>query len=119
MKFCSRDNNTNDFNPKGQSLKEQLYDAYSTAESFDQRYIYVGRFSQNFIALLKENDIELHNYPIAMNYRDAYLSMHSKETGKYHGKGINYHNLGVEGLKEALESFKNPKYIIKSKKIAR
>ena len=66
--------------------------------------------------LLKENDIELYNYPIAMNYRDAYLSMHSKETGKYHGEGINYHNLGVDGLEEALNKLTRPIKIIKSKK---
>ena len=116
VKYCSRDNNPNSFNPEGATLKQQLNDAYYTSKSFDQRYVYVGRFSQDFINLLEKNKIILHNYPIAMNYRDAYLSMHSKETGKYHGTGINYHNLGITGLREALESFKNPKHIIKSKK---
>ena len=104
------------FNPERKSLTQQLEESYSSAESFDQRYIHVGKFSNEFRILLKNNEIDLFDYPIAMNYRDAYLSMHSKETGKYHGEGINYHDLGVKGLREALESLKNPVNIMKSKK---
>lgn len=114
--YCFRENTPNVFNPKGVSLNEQLEDAYETSDSFDQRYVYVGIFSKDFAELLKKNNINLHNYPIAMNYRDAYLSMRSKETGKYHGEGINYHNLGIDGLRGALESLKNPQHIMKSKK---
>ncbi len=114
--YCLRKTGANAFNPNAETLNEQLKDAYETSESFEQRYVYVGEFSTEFINLLQKNNIVLYNYPIAMNYRDAYLSMHSKETGKYRGQGINYHNLGVEGLQEALESFKNPKHIMKSKK---
>ena len=116
IRYSDRDNAPNDFNPKGETLKEQLEDAYSTSESFDQRYVYVGRFTDSFRSLLKDNDIIVNDYPVAMNYRDAYLSMHSKETGKYHGDNINYHDLGVEGLEAALESIKSPINILKSKK---
>ncbi len=76
----------------------------------------MGRFSNAFRELLKGKDVIVNNYPIAMNYRDAYLSMHSKETGKYHGDGINYHDLGVDGLESALTSFESPKAIMMSKK---
>ena len=116
IRYSERDSEQNSFNPEGKTLREQLEDAYSTSESFDQRYIYVGRFSKELRELLKDNDVILHDYPIAMNYRDAYLSMHSKETGKYHGNNINYHDLGVNGLEAALESFKSPLSIMKSKK---
>ena len=50
-----------------------------------------------------------------MNYRDAYLSMESKENGKYQGQGINYHNLGIDGLESALLSFESPECVILSK----
>lgn len=116
IRYSSRDSEQNSFNPEGKTLREQLEDAYSTSESFDQRYVYVGRFSNELRKLLKDNDIILHDYPIAMNYRDAYLSMHSKETGKYKGENINYHNLGVDGLEAALESFKSPLSIMRAKK---
>ena len=42
--------------------------------------------------------------------------MHNSETGKYHGQGINYHDLGIDGLTAALESLTNPRNVMKSKK---
>jgi hypothetical protein len=116
IRYSDRDNSPNDFNPNGETLKEQLEEAYSASESFDQRYIYVGRFTDNFRSLLQDNGVIVNDYPVAMNYRDAYLSMHSKTTGKYHGDHINYHNLGVDGLESALEAIKSPLNILKSKK---
>ena len=116
VRYCDRDNTPNSFNTEGKTLTEQLNEAYEAAESFDQRYVYVGRFSNAFRELLKGKNVIVNDYPIAMNYRDAYLSMHSKDTGKYHGDGINYHDLGVNGLESALTSFESPKAIMMSKR---
>lgn len=115
VQYCMRDNSPNEINPKGLTLREQLKEALSTSVAKDWRYIYVGEFTQDFIDKLRDK-VLINNYPIVMNYRDAYLSMESKENGKYQSKGINYHNLGDEGLANALESFNNPVYIIKSSK---
>ncbi len=103
------------FNPEGRSLDEQLDNILHTAESFDGRYLYVGRFTSNFIETLKPY-VKIKDLPIAMNYRHAYLSMESKEHGKYKGDGINYHDLGKEGLKSAIESFGRPEQVLLSNK---
>ena len=103
------------FNPEGKSLDEQLDSILHTAESFDGRYLYIGRFTSDFIDMVKQY-VNISDLPIAMNYRDAYLSMESKENGKYSGDGINYHNLGKQGLKSAIESFGMPEQVLLSKK---
>ena len=113
--FCERIDSPSEFNPNGLTLREQLIEAFDEAQSKDRRYVYVGEFTQSFIGKLKKH-IVIKNLPIVMNYRDAYLSMESKENGKYQGEGINYHNLGVDGLKSALESFENPEYVLLSTK---
>ncbi|MBR3968365.1 MAG: hypothetical protein IKJ93_02130, partial [Clostridia bacterium] len=114
VKFMVRDKVPTGFNPDGKSLREQLKEAYNTAISKERRYVYIGEFTKEFIDKLK-NHISIKNYPIVMNYRDAYISMQSKENGKYQGQGINYHNLGIEGLESALLSFESPEYVILSK----
>ena len=113
VQFCERSNDPNEFNPDGLTLRGQLEEAFDTSQSKERRYVYVGRFTQSFVDKLKQH-IEIKNFPIVMNYRDAYLSMESKENGKYQGKGINYHNLGVPGLEAALKSFDRPEYVLMS-----
>lgn len=113
VQYCDRSDAPNEFNPDGLTLKEQLKEALDTANAKDWRYVYVGKFTDEFINKLKEH-IDIKKYPIVMNYRDAYLSMEKKERGKYQGKKINYHNLGVDGLESALKSFANPEYVLLS-----
>ena len=115
VKFSDRDNAPNEFNPDGKTLDEQLDDILHTSESYDGRYLYIGRFTPKFISMVSQH-VEIKDLPIAMNYRDAYLSMENKEHGKYKGDGINYHNLGKEGLKSAIESFGSPEQVLLSKK---
>lgn len=115
VKFSERDSTPNVFNPDGKTIDEQLDDVLNTAESFDGRYLYIGRFTQEFVDLVKPY-LEVRNLPIVMNYRDAYLAMANKENGKYRGQGINYHNLGKEGLKQAIEAFAAPDAVMQSKK---
>ena len=113
--YCERDSSNNSFNPDGKTLKEQLKEAFDTSESKERRYVYVGKFTNDFINKVRSY-IDIKNYPIVMNYRDAYLSMESKDRGKYQGEGINYHNMGIDGLESALNSFDNPEYILLSTK---
>ena len=113
--FCERSDLPSKFNPDGLTLREQLEQAFDESQSKERRYVYVGEFTQSFINKLKEH-ITIKKLPIVMNYRDAYLSMESKENGKYQGEGINYHNLGVPGLEAALKSFDNPEYVLLSEK---
>jgi len=115
VQYCERDNTPNEFNPDGLTLKEQLKEAFDTAVSKEGRYVYVGRFTQSFVDKL-EKYIQIKKFPIVMNYRDAYLSMESKDKGKYQGDNINYHNLGVDGLESALKSFDSPEYVLLSTK---
>ena len=115
IQFCERDNAPNEFNPDGLTLRGQLEEAFDTAIPKERRYVYIGRFTQPFVDALKKH-IEIKNSPIVMNYRDAYLSMESKENGKYQGEGINYHNLGISGLEAALKSFDRPEYVLMSTK---
>ncbi len=115
VKFSERDSTPNVFNPDGKTIDEQLDDVLNTAESFDGRYLYIGRFTQEFVELVKPY-LEVRDLPIVMNYRDAYLAMESRENGRYHGDGINYHKLGKEGLKHAIEFFASPDAIMLSKK---
>jgi hypothetical protein len=115
IRYSERDDKPNEFNPQGKTLEAQLKEAFDTSASNERRYVYVGNFTKAFTEKLK-NHIVIKNYPIVMNYRDAYLSMESKERGKYKGDRINYHNLGVDGLKAALESFEDPEYILLSTK---
>lgn len=115
INYLVRDNSPNEFNPEGKSLKGQLEEALDNSKSKEQRYVYVGKFTQEFVNKLKEHiDIKMH--PVVMNYRDAYLSMESKENGKYQGNNINYHNLGIDGLESAINSFGDPEYVILSTK---
>ena len=113
VQFCERTNAPNAFNPNGLTLEEQLEEALNTAVPKEGRYVYIGEFTDKFTNMLKEH-IVLKDYPIVMNYRDAYLSMESKENGKYKGKNINYHNLGLKGLESALQSFDTPEYVLLS-----
>ena len=115
VKFSERDSTPNVFNPDGKTIDEQLDDVLNTAESFDGRYLYIGRFTQEFVDLVKPY-LEVRDLPIVMNYRDAYLAMANKENGKYRGQGINYHNLGKEGLRQAIEAFAAPDAVMQSKK---
>ena len=115
IRFCLRNDTPNEFNPEGKTLDEQLDDILKGAESFDGRYLYIGRFTGEFINMVKKY-VDIKDLPIAMNYRDAYLSMESKEKGRYQGEGINYHDLGKEGMKSAIESFDNPEQVMLSKK---
>ncbi len=113
--YFVRDNSPNEFNPDGKSLKGQLEEALDDSQSKDRRYVYVGKFTNEFAEALSKF-VDIKDYPVVMNYRDAYLSMESKENGKYQGERINYHNLGVDGLEMALLSFNEPEYILLSPK---
>lgn len=107
------------FNPDGKTLDQLLHDIRYSAQSFERRYLYFGRFTSEFRNMLHDAGIEVHDLPIAMNYRDAYLSMVSKEEGRYKGENINYHNLGENGLKSAIASISSPDAIIRSKRDGR
>ena len=115
VRFCSRGEVPIEFNPKGLSLEEQLREILETAQSFDGRYLYIGKFTSDFIELMKEY-VDIKQYPIVMNYRDAYLSMESKDNGRYQGMGINYHNIGIEGMVDAINAFDDPEAVMLSKK---
>ena len=114
IRFSYRNDGTNVFNPDGKTLDQQLDDILSSAESFDGRYLYIGQFTQDFIDMVSPY-VEIKDLPVAMNYRDAYLSMENKENGKYKGDGINYHNLGKSGMKAAIEAFNHPEQVLLSK----
>ena len=114
-KFCVRDNEPTEFNPDGKSLESLLGDILKTAQSFDGRYLYVGKFTSEFRKIVKKYT-EIKDLPVVMNYRDAYLAMESKDNGRYQGDGINYHNLGVDGMVDAINSFDMPDAVMLSKK---
>ena len=97
------------------NLKEELNTVMRSAEPFDGRYIDMGRFSETFTRLVA-GYLDLKDVPVVMNYRDAYLAMESKEKGRYQGQGINYHNLGVDGMMNAIRGLNDPVAIMKSKK---
>ncbi len=115
IRYSVRSNEKNAFNPEGLTIHDQLQEAFDSAESFDGRYVYVGEFEGWFLKALRKY-VKVEGLPIVMNYRDAYLAMHTKETGKYHGDGINYHSLGVTGLQNALESIDRTNAVMISKK---
>lgn len=97
------------------ALEDELRKVMREAESFDGRYINMGKFSERFAELVAGH-LELRDIPVVMNYRDAYLAMESKENGRYQGQGINYHNLGIRGMMEAIQGLNEPVAIIQSKK---
>lgn len=109
-------NDAAQFNPKGKTQDELLHDIMDSAEPFDQRYLYFGRFTNSFRTAMEKAGVEVKNLPVIMSYRDAYLAMESRENGRYQGENINYHNLGIEGMKRAMENIGNPDAVIKSKK---
>ena len=104
------------FNPEGKTQDELLHDIMDSAEPFDQRHLYFGRFTDSFRTAMEKAGVEVKNLPVIMSYRDAYLAMESRENGRYQGGNINYHNLGIEGMKRAMENIGNPDAVIKSKK---
>lgn len=109
-------NDAAQFNPEGKTQDELLRDIMDSAEPFDQRYLYFGRFTDSFRTAMEKAGVEVKNLPVIMSYRDAYLAMESRENGRYQGENINYHNLGIEGMKRAMENIGNPDAVIKSKK---
>ena len=109
-------NDAAQFNPEGKTQDELLHDIMDSAEPFDQRYLYFGRFTDSFRTAMEKAGVEVKNLPVIMSYRDAYLAMESRENGRYQGGNINYHNLGIEGMKRAMENIGNPDAVIKSKK---
>lgn len=104
------------FNPEGKTQDELLHDIMDSAEPFDQRYLYFGRFTDSFRTAMEKAGVEVKNLPVIMSYRDAYLAMESRENGRYQGQDINYHNLGIEGMKSAMENIGKPDAVMKSKK---
>ena len=108
-----------EYNPEKKSLDSILDEVLSDDTNIDQKYIPVGKFTGAYVERFRDFGIEVDDLPILMNYRDAYISIHSKETGRYHAKGINYHNLGREKFKDALESINRPIAGMKSKKEGR
>ena len=104
------------FNPEEKTQDELLHDIMNSAEPFDQRYLYFGRFTDSFRTAMEKAGVEVKNLPVIMSYRDAYLAMESRENGRYQGEKINYHNLGIEGIKSAMENIGKPDAVMKSKK---
>ena len=104
------------FNPEGKTQDELLHDIMDSAEPFDQRYLYFGRFTNSFRTAMEKAGVEVKNLPVIMSYRDAYLAMESRENGRYQGQDINYHNLGIEGMKSAMENIGKPDAVMKSKR---
>ena len=104
------------FNPEGKTQDELLHDIMDSAEPFDQRYLYFGRFTDSFRTAMEKAGVEVKNLPVIMSYRDAYLAMESRENGRYQGQDINYHNLGIEGMKSAMENIGKPDAVMKSKR---
>ena len=109
-------NDAAQFNPEGKTQDELLRDIMDSAEPLDRRYLYFGRFTDSFRTAMEKAGVEVKNLPVIMSYRDAYLAMESRENGRYQGGNINYHNLGIEGMKRAMENIGNPDAVIKSKK---
>lgn len=109
-------NDAAQFNPEGKTQDELLRNIMDSAEPFDQRYLYFGRFTDSFRTAMEKAGVEVKNLPVIMSYRDAYLAMESRENGRYQGENINYHNLGIEGMKRAMENIGNPDAVIKSKR---
>ncbi len=104
------------FNPEGKTQDELLHDIMDSAEPFDQRHLYFGRFTDSFRTAMEKAGVEVKNLPVIMSYRDAYLAMESRENGRYQGQDINYHNLGIEGMKSAMENIGKPDAVMKSKR---
>jgi hypothetical protein len=80
-------------NPEGKTLVEQLNEAYEESGSNDRWYVYVGKFTDAFRDLVSDY-VKIKDYPVGMIYRDAYLAMHHKSTGKYQGDNITYLSRG-------------------------
>lgn len=104
------------FNPEGKTQDELLHDIMDSAEPLDRRYLYFGRFTDSFRTAMEKAGVEVKNLPVIMSYRDAYLAMESRENGRYQGQDINYHNLGIEGMKSAMEYIGKPDAVMKSKR---
>lgn len=104
------------FNPEGKTQDELLHDIMDSAEPLDRRYLYFGRFTDSFRTAMEKAGVEVKNLPVIMSYRDAYLAMESRENGRYQGQDINYHNLGIEGMKSAMENIGKPDAVMKSKR---
>ena len=104
------------FNPEGKTQDELLHDIMDSAEPFDQRHLYFGRFTDSFRTAMEKAGVEVKNLPVIMSYRDAYLAMESRENGRYQGQDNNYHNLGIEGMKSAMENIGKPDAVMKSKR---
>ena len=109
-------NDAAQFNPEGKTQDELLRDIMDSAEPLDRRYLYFGRFTDSFRTAMEKAGVEVKSLPVIMSYRDAYLAMESRENGRYQRGNINYHNLGIEGMKRAMENIGNPDAVIKSKK---
>ena len=104
------------FNPEGKTQDELLRDIMDSAEPLDRRYLYFGRFTDSFRTAMEKAGVEVKNLPVIMSYRDAYMAMESRENGRYQGQDINYHNLGIEGMKSAMENIGKPDAVMKSKR---
>ncbi len=104
------------FNPENKDIDTILNEILASSVSFEGRYLYFGRFDIDFIDFLKSKGINIQELPILMNYRDAYLSMQSKENGIYKSDNINYHNIGICGMKSAISEISRPTAIMRSKK---
>ena len=109
-------NDAAQFNPEGKTQDELLRDIMDSAEPLDRRYLYFGRFTDSFRTAMEKAGVEVKNLPVIMSYRDAYLAMESRENGRYQGQDINYHNLGIEGMKSAMENIGKPDAVMKSKR---
>ena len=79
--YCSRDNTPNDMNPEGKTLEEQLNEAYEKSGSNDRRYVYVGKFTEAFRALVS-NFVDIKDYPNAYNLfvNEVTLPLHTRLT---------------------------------------
>lgn len=105
-----------EFNPEGKTFDELLDEVLSDNEPPKEKYLALGRFNESFVKLFRDKGVEIADLPILMNYKDAYISIQSKENGRYKGEGINYHDLGREGFKQAVRSLETPVAGMLSKK---
>lgn len=97
------------------SLYQQLREANGNDTDFYNKYVFTGEISDWFKFIMGNCDIPITSDNIIMNYRDAYISMRSKDRSKYNEDNINHHDLGVSGLYEALNSINDFTNIMISK----
>ena len=103
---------------KDDTLPEDFYEKLDIAvsdnvQANDRRYLSFGDIPAFYTERLSDK-IKIRKLPLLMNYRDVYLAANAKESGKFQGEDINYHNLGKNAIAQIKTAMSDPIYVIQS-----